>query len=152
MKLSELEDLDYFCNSDSDSSSDSDSHLGSDTDEDGCRLLMPASHALVQATVGVGTVLIPYFCVAITKGGGYVCWRTQDPIPANPLTPHPHPTPPFHGGKMFRGCRRWAAPGALHVLSGVFFFCTLLHSPISSPDKDTLMGMYINHLRERSGV
>ena len=28
------------------------------------------SHALVQATVGVGTVLIPYFCVAITKGGG----------------------------------------------------------------------------------
>ena len=28
------------------------------------------SHALVIATVGVGTVLIPYFGVAITKGGG----------------------------------------------------------------------------------
>ena len=29
-----------------------------------------ASHALVLATVGAGTVLIPYFGVAITKGGG----------------------------------------------------------------------------------
>ena len=41
MKLSELEDLNYFGNSDSDSSSDSDSHLGTDTDEDGWGLLMP---------------------------------------------------------------------------------------------------------------
>ena len=41
MKLLELEDLNYFGNSDSDSSSDSDSHLGTDIDEDGCRLLMP---------------------------------------------------------------------------------------------------------------
>ena len=38
MKLSELEDLNYFGNSDSDSSSDSDSHH---TNEDGYRLLMP---------------------------------------------------------------------------------------------------------------
>ena len=36
MKLSELEDLNYFCNSDSDSSSDSDFDFGTDTDEDGC--------------------------------------------------------------------------------------------------------------------
>ena len=41
MKLSELEDSNYFGNSDSDLSSDSDSHLGTDTDEDGSRLLMP---------------------------------------------------------------------------------------------------------------
>ena len=32
------------------------------------------SHALVQATVGVETVLIWYFCVAITKGGGTLVW------------------------------------------------------------------------------
>ena len=36
MKLSELEVLNYFGNSDSDSSSDSDSPLGTDTDGDGC--------------------------------------------------------------------------------------------------------------------
>ena len=35
MKLSELEDLKYFANSDSDSSSDSDSDSGTDTDDDG---------------------------------------------------------------------------------------------------------------------
>ena len=35
MKLSELEDLNYFGHSDSDSSFDSDSLLGADTDEDG---------------------------------------------------------------------------------------------------------------------
>ena len=35
MKLSELEDLKYFANSDSDSSSDSDSDCGMDTDDDG---------------------------------------------------------------------------------------------------------------------
>ena len=29
------------------------------------------SHAHVQATVGVGTVLIWYSCVAITRGGGH---------------------------------------------------------------------------------
>ena len=32
-----------------------------------------ACRALVIATVGVGTVLIPSFGVAITKGGGYYC-------------------------------------------------------------------------------
>ena len=30
-------------------------------------------YGLVQATVGVGTVLIWDFCVAYTRGGGYVC-------------------------------------------------------------------------------
>ena len=35
-----------------------------------CVSVLLASHALLQATVGVGTVLIWYFCVAITKGGG----------------------------------------------------------------------------------
>ena len=38
-----------------------------------CRRLyvLRASHALVQATVGVGTVLVVYIGVAYTKGGGY---------------------------------------------------------------------------------
>ena len=36
MKLSELEDLNYFAISDSDSSTDCDSDCGTDTDEDGC--------------------------------------------------------------------------------------------------------------------
>ena len=33
------------------------------------------SYALVQATVGVGTVIIPYIGVAYTRGGGgmYIC-------------------------------------------------------------------------------
>ena len=37
-----------------------------------CRQLyvLRASHALVQATVGVGTVIIVYIGVAYTKGGG----------------------------------------------------------------------------------
>jgi hypothetical protein len=37
-----------------------------------------ASYALVIATVGVGTVLIPYFGVAITKGGGTLSLRTPE--------------------------------------------------------------------------
>ena len=36
MKFLELEDLNYFANSDSDSTCDSDSEFGADTDEDGC--------------------------------------------------------------------------------------------------------------------
>ena len=38
-----------------------------------CRQLyvLCASHALVQATVGVGTVIIVYIGVAYTRGGGY---------------------------------------------------------------------------------
>ena len=32
-----------------------------------------ASYGLVQATVGVGTVLIWYYCVAYTRGGGVRC-------------------------------------------------------------------------------
>ena len=37
-----------------------------------CRLsyVLRASYALVQATVGVGTVIIPYIGVAYTRGGG----------------------------------------------------------------------------------
>ena len=33
--------------------------------------VLRASHALVQASVGVGTVIIVYIGVAYTKGGGY---------------------------------------------------------------------------------
>ena len=33
--------------------------------------MLCASYALVQATVGVGTVIILYIGVAYTKGGGY---------------------------------------------------------------------------------
>ena len=33
--------------------------------------VLRASHALVQATVGVGTVIIVYIGVAYTRGGGY---------------------------------------------------------------------------------
>ena len=36
--------------------------------------VLRASHALVQATVGVGTVIIVYIGVAYTRGGGYVFW------------------------------------------------------------------------------
>ena len=32
--------------------------------------MLRASYALVQATVGVGTVIIPYIGVAYTRGGG----------------------------------------------------------------------------------
>ena len=32
--------------------------------------MLRASYALVQATVGVGTVIIPYIGVAYTSGGG----------------------------------------------------------------------------------
>ena len=34
--------------------------------------LLHASCALVQATVGVGTVIIPYIGIAYTRGGGYI--------------------------------------------------------------------------------
>ena len=33
--------------------------------------VLRASHALLQATVGAGTVIIVYIGVAYTKGGGY---------------------------------------------------------------------------------
>ena len=35
--------------------------------------MLRASYALVQATVGVGTVIIPYIGVAYTRGGGVPC-------------------------------------------------------------------------------
>ena len=35
--------------------------------------MLHASHALVQATVGVGTVIIVYMGVAYTRGGGNFC-------------------------------------------------------------------------------
>ena len=40
-----------------------------------CRQLyvLRASHALVQATVGVGTVIVVYIGVAYTRGGGGYC-------------------------------------------------------------------------------
>ena len=34
-----------------------------------CKLRPCLSCGLVQATIGVGTVMIPYFCVALTRGG-----------------------------------------------------------------------------------
>ena len=34
--------------------------------------MLRASYALVQATVGVGTIIIPYIGVAYTRGGGYL--------------------------------------------------------------------------------
>ena len=40
-----------------------------------------ASYARVQATVGVGTVLIRDFCVAYTRGGGYLYPSSRQPPP-----------------------------------------------------------------------
>ena len=54
-----------------------------------------ASHALVQATVGVGTVIIVYIGVAYTKGVGGTPWESiqrslECPLPVLPLD-QPHP-------------------------------------------------------------
>ena len=47
------------------------------------------SNSLVIATVGVGTVLIPYFGVAITKGGGYLPrGNTGLSKHGDPMSPH----------------------------------------------------------------
>ena len=95
------------------------------------------SYALVIATVGVGTVLILYFGVAITKGGGYG------------TTEAPHPPPPDRrGGRLMlfpqRPVSGDAAPAPLdaeqqahppHVLSHVVVGTTAprFDSPASRP-------------------
>ena len=39
-----------------------------------------ASHAVVQATVGVGTVIVVYIGVAYTKGGGVSLQNMNGPV------------------------------------------------------------------------
>ena len=53
-----------------------------------CRQLyvLRASHALVQATVGVGTVILVYIGVAYTRGGGVAMVLCG--IPSQPINPY----------------------------------------------------------------
>ena len=71
-----------------------------------------ASHALVQATVGVGTVIIVYIGVAYTGGGG-----VRSPSPFTLQTGNPHRQPQKASMSSSSRCGTRLARGSIWCLS-----------------------------------